>query len=93
MQGSVRKVLVDRSEQVRAGQALAEISSFEAVALQLEFVKTVLDLELQSNTYRRLETAGGTISPRTLLELKAKIESLQLRQESLYRQLQLMRFV
>lgn len=92
MQGSVRKVLVDRSEQVRAGQALAEISSFEAVALQLEFVKTVLDLELQSNTYRRLETAGGTISPRTLLELKAKIESLQLRQESLYRQLQLIGF-
>ncbi|MBM3963499.1 MAG: efflux RND transporter periplasmic adaptor subunit [Planctomycetes bacterium] len=92
MQGSVSKVLVDRSEQVRAGQVLAEISSFEAVTLQLEFVKTVLDLELQSNTYRRLETAGGTISPRTLLELKAKIESLQLRQETLYRQLQLIGF-
>ena len=92
MQGSVRKVLVDRSEQVRAGQALAEISSFEAVALQLEFVKTVLDLELQSNTYRRLETAGGTVSPRTLLELNAKIESLQLRQETFYRQLQMIGF-
>ena len=92
MQGSVKKVLVDRSETVRAGQSLAEISSFEAVGLQLEFVKTALDLELQSITYRRLETAGGTISPRTLLELKAKIESLQLRQETLYRQLQLIGF-
>jgi len=92
LRGTLQRILVDRSQPVRAGEVLAEVSSLEVVDLQLELLRTQLLLEQESETYTRLASAGGTISPRTLLDLQTQMEQTRLRADSLRRQLELIGF-
>lgn len=87
LRGVVERLCVDRSEVVEAGQVMAEISSLEAVDLQLECLRSLLDLDLQRETYQRLTRATGALSPRSTLEVQAKIDQQELKLESLHQQL------
>lgn len=87
LRGVVERLCVDRSEVVEAGQVMAEISSLEAVDLQLECLRSLLDLDLQRETYQRLTRAAGALSPRSALEVQSKIDQQALKLESLRQQL------
>jgi RND family efflux transporter MFP subunit len=75
--GTLRAILVDRGQPVKAGDILAEIASLEVQDLQLELLKTHLDVLLWRDTYTRLRDAGEAIPRRTVLELESRVKGLK----------------
>jgi membrane fusion protein, heavy metal efflux system len=75
--GTLRAILVDRGQPVKAGDVLAEIASLEVQDLQLELLKTHLDALLWRDTYARLRDAGEAVPRRTVLELESRVKGLE----------------
>lgn len=90
--GTLKRIHVDRSQQVQAGAVLAELASLEAVDLQLAWIESLLDYELQREMLQRLSTATGSVSPRVLLDLQNSLEKIQTRVASQEHQLELIGF-
>jgi cobalt-zinc-cadmium efflux system membrane fusion protein len=90
--GTLKRVRVDRGQQVKAGTVLAELASLEVVDLQLDWIESLLDYELQREMLQRLSSAAGSVSPRVLLDLRNSMEKIQTRAASQEHQLELIGF-
>ncbi len=90
--GTLKRLHVDRGQQVKAGTVLAELASLEAVDMQLNWIESLLDYELQREMLQRLSTAAGSVSPRVLLDLQNSLEKTQTRSASQEHQLELIGF-
>lgn len=65
IEGRVRRVLVEPSQPVEAGQVLAEIDSLELRTVQLDLLQSVSRLRLAEQSLARLEPLGNrNITPR-----------------------------
>lgn len=90
--GTLKRLHVDRGQSVKAGAVLAELASLEVVDLQLDWVESLLDYELQREMLQRLSSATGSVSPRLLLDLQNAMEKIQTRAASQEHQLELIGF-
>lgn len=85
--GTVRKVLVDRGQPVKAGDVLAEVFSLDLHALQLELLRAHLEGELLEYTYDRLKESGEATARRRLLEQEALVNASRQQRDTLRRRL------
>jgi cobalt-zinc-cadmium efflux system membrane fusion protein len=92
LSGTLKRVHVDRGQHVQAGTILAELASLEVVDLQLAWIESLLDYELQREMLQRLKTAAGSVSPRVLLDMQNSLEKIQSRAASEEHQLELIGF-
>lgn len=92
VEGRVRRVLVEPSQQVSAGEVLAEVDSLQLRSLQLELLQTVTESRLAEQSLKRLEGLGGRgVMPKARIwELQNEVETLRLRGETVKRQLTLL---
>ena len=92
VEGRVRRVLVEPSQQVSAGDVLAEVDSLQLRSLQLELVQTVTESRLAEQSLKRLEelSGQGVMPKRRIWELQNDVETLRLRGETVKRQLTLL---
>ena len=90
--GTLKRLHIDRGQRVKAGTVLAELSSLEAVDMQLAWIESLLDYELQREMLQRLSGAAGSVSPRVLLDLRNSLEKVQTRAASQEHQLELIGF-
>jgi RND family efflux transporter MFP subunit len=92
VEGRVRRVLVKPSQQVSAGDVLAEVDSLQLRSLQLELLQTVTEARLATQSLQRLEglSGQGVMPKRQLWELQNEVATLGLRGESVKRQLTLL---
>lgn len=73
---------------VKAGETLMEIAAPDFYKLQLELISTLLDADLTKRRADRLgNVQGNAISLRVILETRAQAEQLEIRAQSLKRQL------
>lgn len=75
--GTLRQILVDRGQSVKAGDILAEISSLELQDAQLELLQAHLDGAMWRGTFTRLRDAGDAVSRRTVLEMESRVKALE----------------
>src|SRR5579885_800732 len=70
--GTVRRILVDRDQPVKAGEVVAEVASLDLQDLQLELLRNQLDAELLGQSLARLrslaERGSAGLSRRQLRE-------------------------
>ena len=92
VEGRVRRVLVEPSQQVSAGDVLAEVDSLQLRSLQLELLQTVTESRLAEQSLKRLEelSGQGVMPKRRIWELQNEVETLRLRGETVKRQLTLL---
>lgn len=87
LSGAISRILVDRGQTVKAGEILAEILSQDFQNLQLDFLRSQIDSELQQEVVDNLGSARDAVSQRRLWEAENRLnESTGLR-ESLRQQL------
>ena len=89
VEGRVRQILVKPSQQVSAGDVLAEVDSLQLRTLQLELLQTITGARLAEQSLQRLEGIGdqGAMPKRQIWELQNEVETLRLQAESVKRQL------
>lgn len=85
--GVIERILVDRGQAVHRGQVLAEISSQAFKDLQLELLKTNLDVHWTSEIVHNLRMASEAIAVRQLWEEESKLNQLNSRRDLLIQQL------
>ena len=85
--GTVRRVLVDRGQPVKAGDVLAEVFSLDLHALQLDLLRAHLEGELLEDTYERLKASGEATARRRLLEQEALVNASRQQRDTLRRRL------
>jgi RND family efflux transporter MFP subunit len=85
--GTVRKVLVDRGQPVKAGDMLAEVFSLDLHALQLDLLRAHLEVELLEDAYDRLKASGDATARRRLLEQEALVNAGRRQRDTLRRRL------
>jgi RND family efflux transporter MFP subunit len=88
--GTVRRILVDRDETVRAGQVVAEVGSLELLTLQLDLLRSHLQLQLLEETLKRLRPlAQNSVVPmRQLRETERSYNAALLQRDSARRKLE-----
>jgi len=89
IEGRVRRILVKPSQQVSAGDTLAELDSLQLRTVQLELLQTLTRARLVEPTLSRLEGLDGQgVTPkRQVWELQNELETLRLRADAFTRQL------
>lgn len=87
--GSLSRLLVSRGQSVRSGDTLAEIVSSEFQELQLDLIRTRLELDLLLETQERHRKASqeGGLSRRTFWETESRTVAVSREQEALQRKL------
>lgn len=90
--GTLKRLHVDRGQEVKAGAVLAELASLEVVDLQLAWIESLLDYELQKEMLQRLSSATGSVSPRVVLDLQNSLSKIQTLATSQEHQLELIGF-
>ncbi len=75
--GTLRQILVDRGQKVKAGDILAEISSLELQDVQLELLQAHLDGAMWRGTFTRLRDAEDAVSGRRVLEMESRVKALE----------------
>jgi membrane fusion protein, heavy metal efflux system len=86
--GTVRSHSLGPGRKVQVGETLMEIASPDFYKLQLDLISTSLDADLSRRRADRLEKVkGDAISLRIVLEARAQAEQLEIRAQSLRRQL------
>jgi cobalt-zinc-cadmium efflux system membrane fusion protein len=92
VEGRVRRILVKPSQQVSAGDVLAEVDSLQLRTLQLELLQTVTEARLAEQSLQRLEGISdrGGLPKRQIWELQNERETLRLQAEAVKRQLGLL---
>lgn len=92
IEGRVRRVLVEPSQQVSAGDVLAEVDSLQLRSLQLELLQTVTEARLAAQSLQRLEklTGEGVLPKARIWELQNEVDTKGLRAENVKRQLTLL---
>jgi len=69
--GVIERILIDRAQQVREGDVIAEIRSLEFQNLQLELLRATLDQRLQESIRDKLRASGESVAKRRLLDVEA----------------------
>ena len=85
--GAIEQILVDRGETVRKGQVLAEIASESFKNLQLDLLKTNLDVILTTDIVQNFRSATEAIAARQLWEMESQLNQLTSRRDKLIQQL------
>lgn len=88
LSGTLAEILVDRGQQVRAGEVLAHLASQEFQDLQLELLRAHLEAELQQQTLQNLGEARDAVSQRRLWEVESGLQQLLATRESIGQRLQ-----
>ncbi|MHC4176241.1 MAG: efflux RND transporter periplasmic adaptor subunit [Planctomycetota bacterium] len=89
IEGRIRRVLVEPSQQVEAGQVLAEVDSLQLRTAQLDLLQALSQLRLTEQSLARIEKLGerGVTPRRRVWELQNQRDTLRHRFASLERQL------
>lgn len=88
LDGTVHSHSLSPGQSVRAGDKLLELVSPDFLKLQLELISTSLDAALSRRRADRLEgVKGDAISLRMVLETRTQAEQLEMRAQSIRRQL------
>ncbi|MHB9066272.1 MAG: efflux RND transporter periplasmic adaptor subunit, partial [Pirellulaceae bacterium] len=89
VEGRVRQILVQPSQQVSAGDVLAEIDSLQLRTVQLDLLQTLTQSRLKDQSLKRLkELSGrGVVPQREIWEIESELQTLQLQAEGFKRQL------
>lgn len=87
LSGVISKILVDRNQNVRAGEVIAVIRSLELQTLQLELLKSRVEVQLQQEVVNNLQIAAEGVSRRRLLEVDAALQAARIRQQGIEAQL------
>lgn len=80
--GTLSRLLVDREQQVEAGQVLAEISGLEAVDPQLDLLQADREVAWLEETLRRMQGTGQSqvVAARLLWEWESRLNAARNRQ-------------
>lgn len=88
LNGTVQKHALSPGRTVQKGETLIEIASPEFLQLQIDLISTTLNVELYRRRADRLEgIKGDTVALRNVLEARSQAEQMELKSESLRRQL------
>jgi len=89
VEGRIRTILVESSQQVRAGQVLAEVDSLRLREVQLDLLQTLARARLAEQSSKRVKGLGqsGITAKRQLWQIQNDLERLRHRVASLKRQL------
>lgn len=85
--GSLRRILVDRGQVVRAGDVLAEVTSLELLDLQMDLLRAHLQTQLLQESLQRLRGIEGVLPRRQLWETEGAFNAARNRRDSLQRKL------
>lgn len=86
--GTLQKIQVERSQAVRAGDVLAEVASLELHNLQLELLRSHLQLGLLEELLQDLRRAESVLPRRQVWETESLYNATRNRRESLQRKLE-----
>ena len=89
VEGRVRRILVQPTQQVFQGQVLAEIDSLQLRSVQLDLLQTLTQARLVEQSLQRLEELHdqGVVAKRQRWQLKSEFQTLSLKAEGLERKL------
>ena len=89
VEGRVRQILVVPSQQVSAGDVLAEIDSLQLRTVQLDLLQTLTQARLKEQSLQRLEELSGrrVVPRRQIWEIESEVQTLHLQAAGLKRQL------
>lgn len=88
MIGTVHSHRLNPGLSIKAGETLMEIAAPEFYKLQLDLISTLLDADLIRRRSDRLESVkGDAVSLRVVIETRAQAEQLEIRAQSIRRQL------
>jgi RND family efflux transporter MFP subunit len=81
--GNLHRIAVDRDQDVRAGDVVAEVASLEFQDLQLDLLRSHLQFQLLEETLRRARDAAPTIPEAYLREIESTFTAARQRRDSL----------
>lgn len=89
VEGRVRQILVQPSQQVSAGDVLAEIDSLQLRTVQLDLLQTLTQSRLKDQSLKRLQelSGPGVVPQREIWGFESELQTLQLQADGLKRQL------
>ena len=89
VEGRVSRILVQPSQQVSAGDVLAEVESLQLRTVQLDLLQTLTEVRLAEQSLQRLEGLNGqnVMPKRPLWELQNNLDTRRLKVDGLKRQL------
>ena len=85
--GKLVRIAVDRGQSVQTGEVLAEIASLEIQDMQLELLRSHLDLGLWSTTLERLRSSGDAVPRRLVLETESRVRAIETKAANLRQKL------
>jgi RND family efflux transporter MFP subunit len=85
--GTLAAIRVDRGQQVKAGDVLAEVVSLDLLSLQLELLRAHLDGQLLEDTLKRVKVSEGLIPRRRVMDLESEASANRQKRDSLQRKL------
>ena len=85
--GTLTRIRVERGQRVKAGEPLADIASLELQNMQLELLRSQLQLELEEETLDRLKKADQAVARKQLWEAESHRNESRNRRDSLKRKL------
>ena len=89
VEGRVRRILVQPTQQVTQGQVLAEIDSLQLRSVQLDLLQTLTQARLIEQSLKRLEEVHerGVVAKRQRWQAESEFQTLSLKAEGLERKL------
>ena len=90
LSGRVHQILIDRSANVRKGQALALLSSPEFQELQLDCIQANLEVRFRESVLKNIRQGGTSIPQRQRIETENQLVAARNQLENLTRQLRLL---
>lgn len=89
VEGRVRRILVQPTQQVTQGQVLAEIDSLQLRSVQLDLLQTLTQARLMEQSLKRLEEVHerGVVAKRQRWQAESEFQTLSLKAEGLERKL------
>jgi RND family efflux transporter MFP subunit len=85
--GTLEAILVERSQEVRAGQEIARMSSLELRSQQLDLLRVHLETRLVESTLKRMKNARGALPQRLLWETESRLNNLRQQRDTQRRKL------
>ena len=87
MTGNIKSILVDRGQNVRRGDVLAEVSSQAFQNLQIDLLQANLNVKLRKTVVDNLRSANDAIAQRQLWENESQLNQFSSRRDALIQQL------
>jgi cobalt-zinc-cadmium efflux system membrane fusion protein len=81
--GVLRRIAVEPDQSIRAGDVVAEVASPELHNLQLDLLRSHLQLQVQEETLSRLHSIGDGVPERMILEATSAVTTARQQRDSL----------